>query len=51
MVDAVEVAVVPTLLGEGISLLAPRSGDVNLQLRHREEYPSGIVLLRYDVQS
>ena len=51
MVDAVEVAVVPKLLGEGIPLLAARSGDVNLRLRHREEYPSGIVLLRYDVQS
>lgn len=51
MVDAVEVAVVPKLLGEGIPLLAARSGDVSLQLRHREEYPSGIVLLRYDVQS
>lgn len=49
LVDEVEVAVVPRLLGEGIPMLAEGADDVELDLRDREEYPSGIVSLRYDV--
>lgn len=49
LVDRVEVAVVPRLLGDGIPVLAEGAGDVALDLRGQEEYPSGIVSLRYDV--
>lgn len=49
VVDLVEVAIVPKLLGEGIPMLAPWTGEAALQLQHREEYPSGIVLLRYEL--
>lgn len=49
LVDGVEVAVVPVLLGDGIPLLPSREGETGLELRAVERYPSGIVLLRYDV--
>lgn len=49
LVDGVEVAVVPVLLGDGIPLLPSRQDETRLELTHVERYPSGIVLLRYGV--
>lgn len=52
LVDSVEVAVVPVLLGAGIPLLPRRTRRVGLQLRTHQVFPrSGIALLEYDVQA
>jgi len=49
LVDTVEIAVSPILLGGGVSML-PASGDRSaLRLTSLQRYPSGIVTLRYDV--
>ena len=48
-VDAVEVTVVPVLLGGGTPLLAPGGERAPLRLTHSHVYPSGMVALHYDV--
>ena len=49
-VDAVEVAVIPVLLGEGIPLLPAPAGRARLKLRKHTIYKTtGIVGLEYDV--
>lgn len=47
LVDEIEVAVVPVLLGAGIPLLPERDGTAALELLDSRVYPSGIVSLRY----
>lgn len=50
LVDEVEVAVMPHLLGEGIPLMAGPLLHVNLRLKtHRAYEKSGILMLRYEV--
>lgn len=50
LVDGVDVAIVPVLLGAGIPLLPPAAPRLPLQLTgHRIYDKSGIVLLKYDV--
>ncbi len=50
LVDTVEVAVMPVLLGGGITLLPPPATRAHLKLTGRKEYEtSGIVMLEYDV--
>src|SRR5262249_46913796 len=50
LVDAVEVGVVPVLLGRGIPFLPPTDRRVRLSCTHGEVLPkSGIVMLRYDI--
>lgn len=50
LVDTVEVAVIPVLLGQGIPLLPPPAKQAKLQLTsHRVYGTSGIVLLEYAV--
>jgi dihydrofolate reductase len=49
LVDAVEVAVVPVLLGGGIPLLPPGGKSARLKLTDTHRYPSGIVSLSYQV--
>lgn len=52
LVDAVEVAVVPVMLGEGIPLLAPPAMRIALELTgHRVYDKSGIVSLEYEVKT
>ncbi len=52
LVDAVEVAVVPIVLGGGIPLIAPGAGKVKLELREQKVYEkTGIVMLSYAVLS
>jgi dihydrofolate reductase len=49
-VDAVEVSVIPVLLGSGVPLLAPPYTPATLRLVSHEVYRSGRVSLAYDVQ-
>lgn len=49
LVDGVEVGLVPILLGKGLPLFPPSSRSVRLRLTQSHNYPSGIVLLTYDV--
>ncbi len=50
LVDTVEVAVVPILLGGGIPLLPTTTARTRLQLTGHKVYPkTGTVLLQYDV--
>ena len=51
LVDGVDVAVIPVLLGEGLSLLPSPAARITLQLRAHRLYPkSGTLLLEYDVR-
>lgn len=47
LVDTVEVAVIPVLLGQGIQLLPQPALQARLQLTGHRVYPSGIVSLEY----
>lgn len=50
LVDEVEVAVIPVMLGEGLPLLPSPGPKLTLRLRGQRTYEkSGIVLLTYDV--
>ncbi len=49
-VDTVEVAIIPVLLGGGISLLAPPARQKKLHLTGHKVYKTGIVSLEYTVQ-
>jgi dihydrofolate reductase len=48
-IDEFDIHVIPTLIGKGIPLVAPRHRDVPLRLRLARKYPDGVVRLRYDV--
>jgi dihydrofolate reductase len=48
-VDAVEVTVVPVLLGEGVPLVPAGIPRAALALTHSHVYPSGMVALHYEV--
>lgn len=48
-IDEFDIHVIPTLIGEGIPLAAPRHRDVPLRLRSAKKYPDGVVRLRYEV--
>jgi dihydrofolate reductase len=49
VVDLVEVGVVPLLLGRGIPFLPPSPQRRRLALKDLQRYPSGIVMLTYEV--
>ena len=49
-IDEFIVTVVPTFIGEGIPLLAPRSRQVALRVRDVRPFPDGVVQLHYEVQ-
>lgn len=49
LVDRVEVAVLPVLLGQGIPLLPGLNGIASLSLHSTETFDSGITLMKYDV--
>jgi dihydrofolate reductase len=49
LVDTVEVAVIPVLLGGGIPLLPPPTKQTKLQLTGHKVYKTGIVSLEYAV--
>ena len=48
-IDQFDIHVIPTLIGEGIPLIAPRHRDVGLRLLSAEDYPDGVVRVRYEV--
>jgi dihydrofolate reductase len=50
LVDTVEVAIMPVLLGGGIPLLPPPAEQTKLKLTGHKVYKTGIVLLEYTVQ-
>ena len=50
LVDTVEVAIMPVLLGEGIALLPPPAKQTKLKLTGHKVYKTGIVSLEYSVQ-
>ena len=50
LVNTVEVAVSPVLLGEGIRLLQPPAKQAKLKLTGHKVYKSGIVSLQYAVE-
>lgn len=49
-VDEFIVTVVPTFIGKGIPLLAPRHREVALRLLGVQQFPDGVVQLHYEVQ-
>ena len=48
-IDEFDIHVIPTFIGEGIPLVAPRHRDVSLHLRSLRKYPDGVVRLCYEV--
>jgi dihydrofolate reductase len=50
LVDRVEVAVMPVILGGGVPLAASGAPRAGLHLTHSDTSPSGIVNLGYDVE-
>ena len=48
-IDEFDIHVIPTLIGEGIPLVAPRHRDIELKLLAAKSYPDGVVRLRYAV--
>src|SRR5690242_16390309 len=50
LVDQVDVAIMPVLLGGGVPLVAPEAPPSRLRLTHAQAHPSGVVSLHYDVQ-
>ena len=50
-IDEFDIHVIPTFIGEGIPLVAPRHRDVPLRLRSARKYPDGVVRLRYEVET
>ena len=49
-IDEFIITVVPTFIGEGIPLMAPKHRDVPLQLLSLQRFPGGVVQLHYGVQ-
>jgi len=49
LVDTVEVAIIPVLLGGGVPLLPHPAQQTRLALRSHRTYKSGIVFLEYEV--
>lgn len=49
-VDAVEVTIVPVLLGGGVPLAMPGIARTGLRLLHTHRYPTGMVSLYYAVE-
>jgi dihydrofolate reductase len=48
-IDEFDIHVIPTLIGEGIPLVAPRHRDISLRLRSVRKYSDGTARLRYEV--
>ena len=48
-IDEFIITVVPTFIGEGIPLVAPRHRQVALRLLGVQQFPDGVVQLHYEV--
>ena len=49
-IDEFIITVVPTFIGEGIPLVAPRHREVALRVLGVQQFPDGVVQLHYEVQ-
>ncbi|HVH70723.1 MAG TPA: dihydrofolate reductase family protein, partial [Candidatus Dormibacteraeota bacterium] len=49
-IDEFIITVVPTFIGEGIPLIAPRHREVPLRLLSLQRFPDSVVQLHYEVQ-
>jgi dihydrofolate reductase len=49
-IDEFIIHVIPTFIGEGIPLIAPKHRDVELKLLSVRDYPDGVVRLHYAVE-
>jgi len=50
LVDTIELGVMPVLLGQGIPLLPGAAAQTRLRLTDSTRLPSGILMLKYDVE-
>ena len=50
LVDTIELGVSPILLGQGRSFLPSPARSERLRLTHHEAFPSGLIVLHYDVE-
>ena len=50
LVDTIEVGVIPVVLGEGIPLVAVGRPSPALRLTDTKAYPSGIMMLSYEIE-
>jgi dihydrofolate reductase len=48
-IDEFDIHVIPTFIGDGIRLIAPRHRDIALKLVESKKYPDGVVRLRYSI--
>jgi dihydrofolate reductase len=48
-IDEFDIHVIPTLIGDGIPLIARRHRDVPLRLRSARKYPDSVVRLQYEI--
>ncbi|HTC74281.1 MAG TPA: dihydrofolate reductase family protein [Edaphobacter sp.] len=48
-IDEFDIHVIPTLIGQGIPLIAPRRRDISLRLRSIRKHSNGTARLRYEV--
>jgi dihydrofolate reductase len=48
-IDELVVTMVPTLIGDGIPLIARKHRDVPLRLRSATPFPDGVVQLHYEI--
>jgi dihydrofolate reductase len=49
-IDEFIIHVIPTFIGEGIPLIAPKHRDIELKLLSVRDYPDGVVRLHYAVE-
>ncbi len=49
-IDEFIITIVPTFIGEGVPLLAPKHRKVALRLLGVQQFPDGVVQLHYEVQ-
>jgi dihydrofolate reductase len=48
-IDEFDIHVMPTFIGQGIPLVAPRHRDIELKMLAAKKYPDGVVRLKYAV--
>ena len=48
-IDEFIISVVPTFIGDGVPLIAPRHRDISLVLKSAKRFPDGVVQLHYVV--
>jgi dihydrofolate reductase len=49
-IDQFDIHVIPVFIGEGIRFIAPRHRDILLDLLSAQEFPDGVIRVRYQVK-